>query len=51
MTCTVGKRGGGKTNRALAEAISMVTKRDLLETGSMPAQPLRIWYIGEDPHD
>ena len=51
VTCTVGKRGGGKTNRALAEAISMVTKRDLLETGSMPAQPLRIWYIGEDPHD
>jgi hypothetical protein len=51
LTCTVGKRGGGKTNRALAELISMVTRRDLLETGSMPAQPLRIWYIGEDPYD
>jgi hypothetical protein len=51
VTCTVGKRGGGKTNRALAEAISMVTKRDLLETGSMPERPQRVWYIGEDPRD
>jgi hypothetical protein len=51
LTCTVGKRGGGKSNRAIIEMISMVTGRDLLNTGNMPDRPQRCWYIGEDPRD
>jgi hypothetical protein len=48
VTATVGRRGGGKTNRAIIEMLSMVTGRDLLKSGNMPEQPLRVWYVGED---
>jgi len=51
VTSTVGKRGGGKTNRAIVEAISMVTGCDLLGAGNMPERPQRVWYIGEDTRD
>jgi hypothetical protein len=51
VTGTVGKRGGGKTNRAIVEMLSMVTGLDLLKTGNMPDQRLRAWYIGEDTRD
>jgi RecA-family ATPase len=49
--CTIGRRGHGKTTRAIAEMLSMVTGRDLLKTGKMPDQKLRVWYIGEDPRE
>jgi hypothetical protein len=51
VTSTIGKRGGGKTNRAIVETISMTTGRDLLCTGNMPDRPQRVWYIGEDTRD
>jgi hypothetical protein len=51
VTSTIGKRGGGKTNRAIVEMLSMATRRDLLGTGNMPDRPQRVWYIGEDTRD
>lgn len=42
VTATVGRRGGGKTNRAIVEMLSMVTGRDLLGTGDMPDQKQRV---------
>jgi AAA domain len=51
VTSTIGKRGGGKTNRAIVEAISMVAGRDLLDTGNMPDRLQKVWYIGEDARD
>jgi hypothetical protein len=50
VTCTIGRRGGGKTSRAIIEILSMVTGRDLMNTGA-PSEKLRVWYIGEDPRD
>jgi hypothetical protein len=51
VTATVGKRGAGKSNRAIVEMLSMITKRDLLDTKSMPDRAQRVWYIGEDTYD
>jgi hypothetical protein len=51
VTCTIGRRGGGKTTRGTAEVLSMVTGRDLLDTGEMPEMLLRVWYIGEDTRE
>jgi hypothetical protein len=51
VSCTIGRRGHGKTTRAIAEMLSMVTGRDLLKTGNMPKEKLRVWYIGENPRD
>lgn len=51
VTGTIGRRGGGKTTRAIVEILSMVTGRDLLGTGNMPTAPLRVWYIGEDTRE
>jgi hypothetical protein len=51
VTATVGRRGGGKTNRAIIEMLSMLTGRDLLGTGDMPDQKQRVWYIGEDTRE
>lgn len=42
--------GGGKTSLLTAEALDMVTGRDLLAVGHR--QQLRVWYINtEDPHE
>lgn len=51
VSCTIGRRGHGKTTRTIAEILSMVTGRDILKTGQMPGGKLRVWYIGEDPRD
>jgi hypothetical protein len=51
VTSTVGKRGGGKTNRTIVEMLSMITGRDLLKTGTTPGGQQRCWYIGEDSRD
>jgi hypothetical protein len=51
VTSTIGKRGGGKTNRAIVEMLSMAVGRDLLGTGNIPDRPQRVWYIGEDTRD
>jgi hypothetical protein len=50
VTCTIGRRGGGKTSRAIIEKLSMATGRDLLNTG-IKSEKLRVWYIGEDTRD
>src|SRR5262249_41711930 len=51
VSATVGRRGQGKTTRAIAELLSLVTGRDILDVGEarMPDTPLRVWYMGEDP--
>jgi hypothetical protein len=51
VTCTIGRRGQGKTTRTIVEFLSMATGRDLLKTGKMPSNKLRVWYLGEDPRD
>jgi hypothetical protein len=52
LTATVGKRGHGKTTRAIAEIASMVTGRDLLNPDNTTiGDKLRWWYIGEDHRD
>jgi AAA domain len=51
LTGTVGKRGHGKSIRAIVEIASMITGRDLLGTGNMPSDKLRCWYVGEDERD
>jgi hypothetical protein len=53
VSVTIGRRGNGKTTRAIAEILSMVTGRDLLNVGSpnVPEKPLQVWYIGEDTRD
>jgi hypothetical protein len=51
VTATIGRRGGGKTTRAIAEMLSMATGRDLLQGGQLMSDRLRVWYIGEDTHE
>jgi hypothetical protein len=51
VSATIGRRGGGKTTRAVIEILSMTTGRDLLKTGQETGPPLRGWYIGEDTRD
>jgi AAA domain len=53
VSCTIGRRGGGKTTRAITEILSRVTGRDLLNVGAanMPARPTREWYVGEDTRE
>jgi hypothetical protein len=48
-SATFGRPGLGKTALLHAEALSMATATNLV--GSAPEQPLRPWYIGEDPQD
>ena len=50
LSTTVAPGGLGKTSLLIAEAIAMVTGRNLL--GEKPKRPLRVWYWnGEDPID
>jgi hypothetical protein len=49
VTGTVAPGGMGKTAEAIAEAISMVVEKDLLNSNA-PVKRSRVWYInGEDP--
>lgn len=50
ISTTVSPGGVGKSSLALAEAVAMVSGKDLL--GERPTEPLRVWYWnGEDPAD
>jgi AAA domain len=50
LSTTFAPGAGGKTSLILAEAISMVTGRDLLKVGKMLTTGLRVWvWNGEDP--
>jgi hypothetical protein len=49
VSTTLARPGQGKTERAIAECLSMTTGRPLL--GPPPADVLRCWYLGEDPFD
>jgi AAA domain-containing protein len=51
VSATIGRRGHGKTSRAIVEAISMVIGRDLLAECSDAIPKRRLWYIGEDTRD
>jgi hypothetical protein len=52
LTATVGKRGHGKTTRAIAEIASMVTGRDLLNPDNTTiGDKLRCWSIGEEDRE
>lgn len=51
LSATVAAGGLGKSSLLIAEALAMVTGRDLLNIGHKSA-PLRVWYWnGEDPAD
>lgn len=50
VSLTVAPGGMGKSSLLMAEALAMVTGRELL--GEHPAKPLRVWYWnGEDDQD
>jgi hypothetical protein len=50
LSTTFAPGAGGKTSLILAEALSMVTGRDLLKVGKMLTTGLRVWvWNGEDP--
>jgi hypothetical protein len=50
LSTTFAPGAGGKTSLILAEALSMVTGRDLLKVGNMLTTGLRVWiWNGEDP--
>lgn len=50
VSLTVAPGGVGKSSLLMAEALAMVTGRELL--GEHPAKPLRVWYWnGEDDQD
>ena len=50
LSTTVAPGGLGKTSLLIAEAVAIVTGRNLL--GEKPKRPLRVWYWnGEDPID
>lgn len=46
---TIGRPGLGKTALAIAEMLDMVSARGMLDQHDR--DPLRVWYIGEDPAD
>jgi AAA domain len=50
LSATFAPGAGGKTSLILAEALSMVTGRDLLKVGKILPAGLRVWvWNGEDP--
>jgi hypothetical protein len=49
VSSTMGRTGVGKTDFLIADMLSMTTAKLLLDHA--PTEPLRIWYIGEDPVD
>jgi hypothetical protein len=52
LSTTIAQGGGGKTSLIYAEALAMVTGRDLLKMGKTIEQGLRAWiWNGEDPYD
>jgi AAA domain/Bifunctional DNA primase/polymerase, N-terminal len=52
LSTTIAQGGGGKTSLIYAEALAMVTGRDLLKIGETIEQGLRAWiWNGEDPYD
>jgi AAA domain len=49
---TIAPGGVGKSALVIVEALAMVTRKNLLKDGELPAAPLRVWYINlEDPPD
>ena len=53
VSLTISPGGLGKSSLALVEALSMVTRRELLEDATLyEPEPLRVWYWnGEDPQE
>jgi hypothetical protein len=49
VSSTVGRTKTGKTANAIAEMLAMVTGKPIL--GGSEREPLRGWYVGEDPYE
>lgn len=49
VSVTIGRPGLGKTALSIAEMLDMAAGGSIF--GGAPRDPLRIWYIGEDPAD
>lgn len=49
VSTTIGRPGLGKSALALAEVLDMASGRRILD--HQERDPLRVWYIGEDPAD
>jgi hypothetical protein len=49
VSSTVGRTKTGKTANAIAEILAMVTGKPFV--GGNQGEPLRVWYIGEDPYE
>lgn len=49
LSCTIAPGGVGKSSLVIADALAMVSGRNLV--GHTPARPLNVWvWNGEDPH-
>jgi len=49
VSATIGRPGLGKTSLAVTEILDMATATRILDP--LEREPLRVWYIGEDPAD
>src|SRR5215472_13802172 len=47
LSTTIGRPGLGKTDLAIVESIDMAAARKILD--HQDRDPLRVWYLGEDP--